>query len=59
MTVWTAWDDGHADLTSHDTFARGLPLNTFARMRADAPLDWTTYKGGQDFWSVTRHADIA
>ena len=59
MTVWTAWDDGYADLASHDTFARGLPLNTFARMRAEAPLDWTAYDGGQDFWSVTRHADIA
>jgi cytochrome P450 len=59
MTVWTPNDDGHADLTSHDTFAKGPPLATFARLRKDDPLHWTDYAGGQGFWSVTRHADIA
>ena len=59
MTVWTPNDDGHADLTSHDTFVAGPPLNTFARLRQDEPLCWTPYAAGQDFWSVTRHADIA
>lgn len=58
MTVWTPTDDGHADLTSHDTFVNGAPHNTFARLRRDDPLHWTEYAGGQDFWSVTRHADI-
>ena len=33
MTVWTPTDDGHADLTSHDTFTQGAPQNTFARLR--------------------------
>ncbi|MGD9861633.1 MAG: cytochrome P450 [Pseudodonghicola sp.] len=59
MTLWTPTDDGFADLTSHDTFAAGAPHNTFARLRREDPLHWTAYKDGQDFWSVTRHADIA
>jgi len=59
MTVWTPADDGHADLTSHDTFVEGAPLNTFARLRREDPLHWTEYAGGKDFWTVTRYADIA
>ncbi len=58
MTVWTPTDDGHADLTSHDSFLNGPPHNTFARLRREDPLHWTEYPQGQDFWSVTRHADI-
>lgn len=58
MTVWTPSDDGHADLTSHDAFLNGPPLNTFARMRRDDPLAWTDWDAGQGFWSLTRHADI-
>ncbi|PCJ10025.1 MAG: cytochrome P450 [Rhodobacteraceae bacterium] len=59
MTLWTPNDDGFADLSSHDVFANGAPHNTFARLRRDDPLHWTDYAGGEDFWSVTRHADIA
>jgi len=58
MTVWTATDDGHADLSSHDAFAGGAPYNTFARLRAEAPCHWTDWDGGTGFWSVTRHGDI-
>jgi cytochrome P450 len=58
MTVWTPTDDGHADLSSHDTFATGAPHNTFARLRRDDPLHWNDWSGGTGFWSVTRHADI-
>ena len=58
MTVWTPSDDGHADLTSHDAFLNGPPLNTFARMRREDPLAWTDWDAGEGFWSVTRHADI-
>ncbi|MEZ5715499.1 MAG: cytochrome P450 [Paracoccaceae bacterium] len=58
MTVWIPSDDGHADLTSHDTFQQGAPHNTFARLRRDDPLHWTAYDQGEDFWSITRHADI-
>jgi cytochrome P450 len=58
MTIWTPTDDGHADLTSHDTFVQGAPHNTFARLRRDDPLHWTEWDAGEPFWSVTRHADI-
>jgi hypothetical protein len=58
MTVWHPTDDGHADLTRHDTFTGGPPHNTFARLRRDDPLHWTEWDAGLPFWSVTRHADI-
>ncbi len=59
MTTWRSDDDGHADLSNHDSFVNGLPLNTFARLRRDDPCAWTEYKDGVGFWSVTRHADIS
>ncbi|WP_322866247.1 cytochrome P450 [Aquicoccus sp. G2-2] len=59
MTIWTPTDDGHADLSSHDTFAKGAPHNTFARLRREDPVHWTAYPQGQDFWSITRSNDIA
>ncbi|MFY9211336.1 MAG: cytochrome P450 [Aestuariivita sp.] len=58
MTVWTPVDDGFSDLSSHDSFVAGAPHNTFARLRREDPLHWTEYAQGQDFWSITRHADI-
>lgn len=58
MTIWTPTDDGHADLSSHDAFVEGAPHNTFARLRREDPMHWTSYADGEDFWSVTRHADI-
>lgn len=58
MTVWTPTDDGFADISSHDSFAKGAPYNTFARLRRDDPMSWCDYAGGKGFWSVTRHKDI-
>ena len=58
MTIWTPTDDGHADLTSHDIFAQGVPHNTFARLRREDPLSWSDWDAGRGFWNVTRHADI-
>ena len=58
MTLRTAADDGHADLSSHDSFLSGPPHDTFARMRRDEPMHRTEWAGGLPFWSVTRHADI-
>ena len=58
MTIWTPTDDGHADLSSHDSFVHGAPHATFARLRRDNPMACCDYPGGQGFWSVTRHADI-
>jgi len=58
MTLWHPTDDGHADLASHDTFTAGPPLNTFARLRAEAPVSRTEWAGGVPFWNIVRHADI-
>ncbi len=58
MTIWNPADDGYADLSSHDVFAQGAPLNTFARLRREDPVNWTDWQGGKGFWSITRHADI-
>jgi cytochrome P450 len=58
MTSFASTDDGHADLSSHDSFLAGPPHNTFARMRREDPLAWSEMKGGKGFWSVTRHADV-
>ena len=52
-------DDGHLNLLSHDSFASGVPHDTFARMRREDPVHWT--EGDHEtkgFWSLTRHADI-
>jgi cytochrome P450 len=58
MTIWRGTDDGYADLSLHDSFATGLPLNTFARMRREDPVAWCDYADGKGFWSITRHDDI-
>ncbi len=58
MTNFTPTDDGHADISSHDSFLAGAPHNTFARLRREDPLAWSDLKGGQGFWSITRHSDI-
>ncbi len=58
MTVWKSNDDGYADLSSHDSFVNGAPLNTFARLRREDPVAWCDYAQGKGFWSITRHADI-
>ncbi|MEM6823860.1 MAG: cytochrome P450 [Pseudomonadota bacterium] len=58
MTIWAPNDDGHADLSTHDTFAKGAPLNTFARLRREDPCHWSDYAHGRGYWSITRHADI-
>jgi cytochrome P450 len=59
MTVWIPTDDGHADLSSPDSFVNGPPLNTFARLRRDDPVAWCDYPDGKGFWSITRYEDIA
>jgi cytochrome P450 len=58
MTIWHPTDDGHADLSSHDSFTAGAPHNTFARLRREDPMAWCDFPGAKGFWSVTRHADI-
>ncbi|MEM6758706.1 MAG: cytochrome P450, partial [Pseudomonadota bacterium] len=47
------------NLADHDSFVEGVPHDTFAQMRANAPLHWTPeFAGARGFWSLTRHADI-
>lgn len=58
MTMWVPDDDGHADLGSHDSFVRGAPYNTFARLRREDPCHWSDFVGGKGYWSITRHEDI-
>ena len=50
--------NAHADLTSHDTFAQGIPHATFERLRRDDPVCWIERGEGLGFWAVTRHEDI-
>ena len=58
MTVWEPEDDSFADLSSHESFVKGAPHNTFARMRKESPVCWCDYENGEGFWSITRHEDI-
>lgn len=50
--------DDHADLTSHDTFTRGVPHATFLRLRREDPVAWIDETDGSGFWAVTRYRDI-
>jgi cytochrome P450 len=55
----TLIDDGHVDISNHDSFAGGVPHKTFERLRREDPVHWTPeHDGGRGFWSLTRHADI-
>jgi cytochrome P450 len=57
MTLPTPRPDG-VDITSHDSYLGDFPHATFARLRAEEPVSWTTEGDGSGFWSVTRHADV-
>jgi len=57
-TELTAAGDAHADITSHDTFAQGVPHATFERLRRDDPVCWIERNEGLGFWAVTRHEDV-
>lgn len=52
------FDDGSLDIADHDSYVHGVPHNSFARLRREDPVHWTSEKDGRGFWSVTRHADI-
>ena len=55
----TTIEDGHADLSCHDSFIHGPPHQTFMRLRREDPVSWCEYAGGAGFWSVTRHEDVS
>ena len=53
-------DNGFLNLLDHDSFASGVPHNTFARMRKEDPVCWTEGDAvTKGFWSLTRYADIS
>ena len=45
------------DVTSPAIYARGIPHETFATMRATPGLVWHPYESS-GFWAATRHADV-
>jgi cytochrome P450 len=51
------------DLTDPDRFAHGPPHEVYRRLRDEAPLYWheptATTPGGEGFWCLTRHEDVA
>ena len=57
MNLSTPRPDG-VDITSHDTYLGDFPHATFAHLRAEEPVSWTTEADESGFWSVTRHADV-
>jgi cytochrome P450 len=60
MTTTITGGEPHSfDLSDPDAFANGPPHAVFARLRSEDPVSWNVSSGGDDFWSVTRHADIS
>lgn len=52
-------DDGHLDISNHDSFWNGVPHKTFDRLRAEDPVHWTPeHDGGRGFWSLLKHDHI-
>lgn len=53
------------DLFDPRVYARGIPYEAFARLRATAPVAWHEepeilgWPAGPGFWAVTRHADVS
>jgi cholest-4-en-3-one 26-monooxygenase len=46
------------DLLDLDRFQRLEHHDMFTRLRADDPVSWHDYPGGQGFWNVVRHEDV-
>ena len=52
-------DNRYLNLSDHDSFASGVPHETFTQMRKEDPVAWTdgcTETKGS--WNLTRHANI-
>lgn len=47
-----------ADITRHDTFAAGVPHDTFRWLRSNEPVSWWEEDDGSGFWAVTRYDDL-
>ncbi len=46
------------DLVSPDSWVQGVPHEAFRLLRAEAPVFWQDYPGGQGFWAITRYEDV-
>jgi len=46
------------DLCDPDAFVEGIPYETFARLRTEAPVYWHPEKDGRGFWAITRYDDL-
>src|SRR5579872_2944075 len=46
------------DLLDLDRFQRGEHHEMFRRLRAEEPVAWHDFPGGQGFWNVVRHRDV-
>ena len=56
--VFAMHDNGYLNLSDHDSFASGVPHETFNRMRKEDPVAWTDGDAEtKGFWNLTRHAD--
>src|SRR6185437_10320426 len=47
-----------ADLSDPDTLARGVPHDTFRRLRKEAPVYFQEGKYYRGFWALTKYEDI-
>ena len=57
--IGSAVDDGHTNITSHDSWVDGPPLKTFARLRNEEPVAWCEEEDdGAGYWAITRYKDI-
>ena len=56
-------DDPRIDLTDPDLFADGPPHDIYRYLRDEAPMFWhdptPNTPGGEGFWCLTRHEDVA
>lgn len=50
--------DGIVDLSDPDSFVGGIPVETFRRLRAEAPVVFHPERDGPGFWVVSKWADV-
>jgi cholest-4-en-3-one 26-monooxygenase len=49
---------GEVDLCDPDLYVQGVPHETFAMLRREAPVYRHAQAGASPFWAVTRHRDV-
>jgi cytochrome P450 len=49
---------GIVDLSDPDSFVGGIPVETFRRLRAEAPVFFHPERDGPGFWVVSKYADV-